>query len=154
MKKIFTLTVVVALFVSACSLNRSALLTEKRSVSIERLPSTVRGQYFHDVHAWRDGNELVVSGNVKRRYNSVSPGNGHVDVAVVTPDGKVVKYVSTAYSPKAISKRSHPGSHFAVSLQPAPEEGNTVRVAIHENRASDKAADSRFDCGKNIAVSG
>ena len=150
-KKIFTLTMVAALFMSGCSLN-SAALTDERTVSIERLHSKVKGIYFHDVHAYRDGNELVISGNVKRRYTSIPGNTGHVDVAIVAPDGKVVESVSAAYSPKAISKRSHPGSHFEVRLPIDLQKGSTVKVAIHENAVSDKTKEKRFDCGKNVAI--
>jgi len=151
MKWLNVILVIIAVVVSGCTGSRVNLV-DKGVVSIERMPSKIRGVYFHDVHVNKKGDELVVSGNVKRRYTSVSGTRGHVDVAVVTPDGKVVKYVSTAYSPKAISKRSHPGSHFKVSLPGIPQDGSNVRVAIHEDIASDKSADARFDCGKNVAI--
>jgi len=49
----------------------------------------------HGVHAHQKGGELAISGEIKRRRTSSVTGGGHLDIAVVGPDGKVVEYVST-----------------------------------------------------------
>lgn len=152
MKWLNVALVVIMIAVSGCAGNRVNLV-DKGVVSIERMPSKIRGVYFHDVQVYKKGDDLVVSGSVKRRYTSVAGGSGHVDVAIINPDGNVVKYVSTAYSPKVISKRSHSGSYFEVRLPVVPQDGTTVRVAIHEDTVLDKPINNGFDCGKNAAIS-
>jgi len=155
MKNMKWLNVILGIIVitaSGCAGSRVNLV-EKGGVSIERMTSKVRGLYFHNVHAYKESDGLVVSGNVKRRYTSVPGGSGHVDVAIINPEGEAVKHVGTNYSPRVVSKRSHPGARFEVRLPVIPQEGDTVRVAIHKDTFSGKTNNNEFDCGQNTVIS-
>lgn len=135
--------------ISGCMASR-VNLTESRKVSIERVPSA--GIYFHGVYVHQEGEELVVSGEIKRRTPSVVANGGHIDIAFTTPEGKVIEKISTVYAPRVLSKRSHRGSHFNVRLPLVPPNGSTVRVAFHEFKSGESINARSFDCGKNAAI--
>jgi len=134
---------------SGCAINR-ANLAEDRTVSIERVPSA--GIYFHGVYVHQEGDELVVSGEIKHRTPSVVVDGGHIDIAVTTPEGKVIEEISTVYVPGVLSRRSHRGSHFNVRLPLVPPNGSIVRVARHKFQPRESISGRDFDCGENAAV--
>lgn len=124
-------------------------LVESGTVSIERLPG--QGLYFHALNVHQEGNEVVVSGSIKRRKTSVVTGGGHIDIAVINPEGKVLEHVSTRYVPKVFSRESHRGSVFSVYLPLVPPKGSVVRVARHK-QTYPKSENKGFDCGENVVT--
>lgn len=142
--------VTTGVFLTGCASDRVNLV-DRGTLSIERVPS--RGIYISEVRVNQDGNELVVTGRVKRRDVSAG-GFGHVDVAIISPEGKTLEQVSTYFSPRIIPRkhdhrRLH-GSRFEVRLPTIPPTGSKVRVAYHRISKPDSRTSS---CGENMAVS-
>jgi len=88
---------------------------------------------------------------VKRRAHS-NTGTGHVDIAIVSPDGENLEEISTHYTPRnfparLIRKRR---SCFYMSMSTVPLAGSVVRVAYHgDSRPYSKT----FSCGGKRAAS-
>jgi len=138
--------VATGVFSAGCAPNRVNLV-DTGTVSIETVPS--KEIYISEVRINQDGNELVLTGRVKRRH--LAPvGFGHVDVAIISPEGKSLEQVSTYYNPRIIPrKRGHRrlhGSGFEVRLPVIPPAGSTIRVAYHR---SAKSESETFSCGGN-----
>ncbi|MBW1851607.1 MAG: hypothetical protein JRJ15_09280 [Deltaproteobacteria bacterium] len=124
-------------------------LIKNGAVTLERIPS--KGYYISHVEVYQNDNELVLHGNVKRRPHS-NTGTGHVDIAIVSPDGEILEEIITSYRPRIISKRRlrKCKSYFIVSLSIVPPKGSIVRVAYHRNSKPDSRT---FSCGENRAAS-
>lgn len=114
--------------------------------------------HFSDIAVRQDGEELVISGEVSRRNPSFS-GAGRVDVAVVSPAGRVIEKAGAPYTPPILPKtpgaRKHHSSHFEVRLRCDPPQSSIVRIAYHAGGvSSDLMPDSEnfalpddHDCG-------
>ena len=130
--------------------------------SLHSSPAQMEGLFIEHVHSSRvslsniivgqEGDELVITGEV-RRLNTAFSGMGHVDVAVVSPDGAVMNQAHIDYQPKILPKtpgaRKHRPSHFEVRLRCVPPKGSLIRVAYHGKPAQD---DPLLDCEDNLAV--
>ena len=136
-------------FLTGCAPNRVNLV-DNGTVSIERIPSG--GIYISKVRVNQEGNEFVVTGRVKRSDHSPLC-SGHVYVAIMSPEGKILEQVSTYYSPRFIPrKRDHRrlhGSRFEVRLPFIPPAGSKIRVAYHRPVKSESETPS---CGVNRAL--
>ena len=132
-----------------CASGRSNLI-ESGIVYIERIPSGNRS--ILGVQAFAENDQLVINGRVKRHSSSFVDGEGHIDIAVVGPEGDILEQVSTQYVPRIIPTRKMRGvrgSYFGVSLPDVPPAGSTVRIAYHRTAIP---ADRTLDCGKNVAT--
>ncbi len=143
---LFILALAISSFVaSACSTNR-VNLADNRTVSLERVHSD--NITVSRVYVYQDGDQLEISGRVKRRSSSIFNG-GHVDIAIISPDGEILEQVSTRYYPRIIRRRGARESFFTARLTAIPPKGSIVRVAYHE---AVKSGNGVFDCGQNAAV--
>jgi hypothetical protein len=133
------------LVASACAANRINLV-ERGTVTLERV--NARNISVSRAYAFQDGDQLEISGNVKRLSSSISNG-GHVDIAIVSPEGETLEQVSTCYIPRIIRRRGSREAFFSLRLPIIPPEGSMVRVAYHK---PDKSKQSLFDCGENAAA--
>ena len=132
-----------------CASDRSNL-TESGIVYIERMPSSNKS--ILGVQAFADNDQLVINGRVKRHSASFVDGGGHIDIAVVGPEGDIIEQVSTKYVPRIIPRRKMRGmrgSYFEVRLPDVPPAGSTVRIAYHRTAIS---ADRTLDCSENAAT--
>jgi len=120
-------------------------LVEKGDVSIE----LVRSKEIHIPRATvvQDGDELVISGKVKRRHSSLVHG-GHIDIAIIGPEGEILDQVSTPHIPRIIPRKSTQTASFTVNLPTHLDYGSTVRVAYHSPKES---RHDQFDCRDNAA---
>jgi len=123
-------------------------LVERNKLLVRRIPST--NIYVSRVFVYQVGDELEISGRVKRRRDAI-PTGGHVDIALVHPDGRILERVSVPYSPRIIRRRWAQESFFQVRLSPIPPEGTTIYTTYHAFRGSQGG---RFDCGDNAAIPG
>ncbi len=121
-------------------------LVENGKIIIERVPS--KNIYVSEAHVYQEENELVITGRVKRSNTSVWDG-GHVDIAVVSPKGKVLDKVSTSYTPRIIRRKGSRESFFSASLPMTPPEGTTVRLVYHK---LGRSINEEFECGNNAAA--
>ena len=132
-----------------CALDRLNL-AESGIVQIERMPSSNKS--ILGVKAFADNDQLVINGRVKRHSASFVDGGGHIDIAVVGPEGAILEQLSTRYVPRIIPRwkmRGMRGSYFEVRLPDVPPAGSTVRIAYHKNAIP---AGRTLDCGQNIAT--
>jgi hypothetical protein len=121
---------------------------EKGTASVERVHS--RNIAVSRVYVYQDGDQLEIAGRVKRLRSTIANG-GHVDIAIVSPEGELLEQVSTGYVPRIIRRRGSREALFTVRLPIIPPEGSRVRVAYHK---IEKPGDGAIDCGDNTAVQG
>ena len=124
-------------------------LIKNGTVTLERIPS--KGYYVSHLEVYQNGNELVLHGNVKRRAHSYAV-NGHVDIAIVSPDGDNLEEISTHHTPRIIPSRlmRKRRAYFYVSMSTVPPVGSIVRVAYHGDSGP---YCKTFSCGENMAAS-
>ena len=101
--------------------------------------------FVNNVYTYEEGDELVILGHVKRSLqNCCDSARGHVDIALLTPDGTVIDSFSTLYSPSNIPKVRSRSSSFKVRRPYLPPDGIIIRMAYH---SSLEGADSAFYAG-------
>ncbi len=119
-------------------------------VYVETIPSS--RVYLSNINVKQDGRDLEISGEVSRR-NSAFSGIGHVDVAVVSPDGSVIGQGIAPYLPKTLPKtpgaRKHRPFRFELHLNCTPPQGSIIRVAYHGKPDPD---DPLLDHKHNYAI--
>ena len=140
-------------FFSGCATS-NVNYTNEASVLFERMPS--EDVLISDVHAYEDGDELVIYGKVKRAAdNCCDAARGHVDVAIVAPDGLVIDIINVLYSPRNIPKVRSRTSHFTTRLPYIVPEDMTLRITYHDNMevaASTAYREDKFLCEQNMAT--
>ncbi len=119
---------ILAIVISGCS-NRISLV-EQGVASVETKPSKNVEILWIDV--LRDGEEIMVCGVVRRRYHTLYPLKTHVDAAILTPDGKVLREAHTPdiYVPMFVPCKGINWKRFEVRFPDMP--GNfSVQAAAH-----------------------
>jgi len=87
--------------------------------------------------AWSDAYEhedgFVITGVLRRRDHVGSAIKAHVDVTVLSPEGRVVDTArsNAVYVPRRITGRGQSFKRFNVYLPNVPPRGSTVRVISH-----------------------
>jgi hypothetical protein len=140
--------ILIPILVSGC-LAASVNLVDNQTVSLERIPT----KYFYISWArvYQQEDEIEVHGQIRRRYRLRRDygGHGHIDVAVVAPDGTVPEAVSALYYPRDIPRKSAPSAFFTAHLSRPPPPGSTVRLTYHRNGYSVRRASN---CDRNAAL--
>jgi len=121
-------------------------LIKNETVKIERIPS--REYRITRVFAYNENNVLVVTGRVER-WNSTYSGSGHIDIAIVDPEGNITNRISTYYIPRLVCRNPSHGSRFEVRLSNIPSMGSIIRIAHHRNIIPQNES---FQCKNNIAI--
>jgi YD repeat-containing protein len=145
---LITLALVVFGIITLGCASHRVNLVENGKIIIERVPS--KNIYVSKAHVYQEENELLITGRVKRSNTSVLDG-GHVDIAVVSPEGKILDKVSTSYTPRIIRRKGSRESLFSARLSMTPPEGTTVRLAYHK---LGRSISEEFDCGNSVAIPG
>ena len=97
-----------------------------------------------------DNDKFKVAGKLKRTYTSKSYP-GHVDVAIISPDGSVLDQVSVKNKMPFIGRSKRKNSSFRVEFSQIPPEGATIKISFHGKTSS---GSEEFDCGANAAKAG
>ncbi len=141
------------ILISGCATSNLNYKNEA-SVKFECMPS--ENALISDVHAFENGDELVILGKVKRAANNCCDAvRGHVDVAVVAPDGLALDAGSFLYSPRNIPKVRSRSSHFKAVLPYIVPEDFILRISYHSSMelANSTMHTGRiFMCEKNKAI--
>ena len=119
---------ILAIAMSGCSSRNS--LVEQGIASIETKPSNTVEILWMDV--FRDGEEIIVCGVVRRRHHTLYPLKTHVDAAILTPDGKVLREARTPdiYVPRFVPGKGINFKRFEIRFPDIP--GNfSVRAVAH-----------------------
>ena len=119
---------ILAMAMPGCSSRNS--LVEQGIASVETKPIKTVEILWVDV--FRDGEEIIVYGVVRRRSHTLYPLKTHVDVSILSPDQKVLR---EAHTPDIYVPRFTPGKginfkRFEICFPDIP--GNfSVRAAAH-----------------------
>ena len=143
--------VIAAVVISGCATS-NVNYSNEALVLFERMPS--EDVLISDVHAYEDGDELVIYGKVKRAAdNCCDAARGHVDIAIVAPDGLVIDVINVLYSPRNIPKVRSRTSRFMTRLPYTLPEDITLRITYHDNlevAASSTNDRDKFLCEQNM----
>ncbi len=107
---------------------------------------------FDSVDVSQDDGQLIVYGRVEHMHDHC-PNDGHVDLAVVAKDGKVLHTASMVLAQRG--RRGHGAwfsAHFRHRVAMALPDGASVRLAVHDDGCVGR--DVVWDCGANRAVVG
>ena len=136
------------MFLSGCAPKHKNLITPK-GVSIEAVHS--ERIHISNLAVSEDGNELVITGKMHRRNQSIS-GLGHVDVTILDPAGNVIERCDVPYIPTTLPKtpgaRKHRGARFEVCFFRVLSAGSKIRVAYH---ATTKFGRNVPDCERTVS---
>ena len=144
--------VIFSIAVSGCSQTPTASLTAVKTFHLDVSSTDIQTL---DVQAYQDGEELVVSGRVRRRCNfCYEDVRGHVDIALLGPDGSVLATGSTFYSPRSIPKTGSRSSSFLARLPVIAGGGVAICTAYHEelDPADSASGTKTFQCRSNAAA--
>ncbi len=124
-----TILRVATVLVSGCATTNFDHATET-PVLFERVPS--EDAVVSEVRAVRDGDGLAIFGRVKRTAdNCCDAARGHVDIAVVWPDGRITDLASVPHSPRNIPKARTRSARFAAKLPYVVPENVPLRITYH-----------------------
>lgn len=125
---------IIGLTLSGCTTHRIETAT-KKTYSLEYSPAlssvvSLRNSVtVRNVKVYQDGNEFVVSGQVKRMHKVQLPG--HVDLAVCGPDGTLLVQETTRILNLESKRRGVLELPFRFRLDMVPPEGAKIRLEYH-----------------------
>ena len=119
---------ILAITMSGCSSQNS--LVKQGIASVETKPSKKVEILWTDV--FRESEEIRVCGVVRRRHHTIYPLKTHVDSAILTPDGKVLREARTPdiYVPRFVPRKGINWKRFEIRFPDMPGNFN-VRAAAH-----------------------
>lgn len=128
---------------TGCHAPGSVNLLQAGSVRYERAPSRV--VELPQPSIWYENNRLEVSGTAKRARMVSGPLAGHIDVTVLSSDGKELEMIPATMAPPWIPSAGPRHSYYAASHYTArssnrPPEGSVVRVAYRGGSHEDCVA--------------
>ncbi len=131
---------------------RRVNLIDNGTVLLDRMSSEEASVY--NVSVLQEGDELIIRGKVKHRHRTYGfNSRGHVDIAIFSPDGGIIKKASLRTNPRTLHKgvlrRRAKKASFIVRLPIVPLQNTKVRIAHHIRKYP---ADKVFDCGQNAAI--
>lgn len=117
-----------ALALPACAVLESSFEFESVHVYTKEV-------YFQHLTAVVDDNQLVISGELKHSQTTVLP-DGHVDVAVFSPEGNLVSETTATYTANTSVRNIRSalklkGNRFRATLDRVPPSGSLIKVAFH-----------------------
>jgi hypothetical protein len=122
------LSVVAIMVLGGCaSVGRD--LTESGEVSVERSPSKLVS--IQAVTVRQDGEQLVVSGVVRRAPLTSTPIWGHVNVTAFDAAGQTVGHAVVRYSPPSLPQKGPRSSQFTARIPAQAMQGTVVRIEHH-----------------------
>ena len=154
-----TITITLVIFfagivLSGCSLSNMNL-ADNAEYTIERVNTSDRIS-IRSAKVYQDEGNTVVSGKVKLNKHLQQPRHGHVDIAVISPEGKVTDTASVFYKPRIRTRRmqlkANRGSSFTARFPGSLPQGSIIRLVPHNSieETVDKI-DKGFHCSSNLA---
>jgi hypothetical protein len=137
-----------AVFISGCLSDR-VNLADNSWVSLDPVPAG--SIYILRAITYKESNEneaFAVHGMIKRKIRGGVGDHGHIDVAIVGPEGTVLDQVSTPHFPDRVPRRMDQ-AYFNARLSSVPPQGSIVRVAYHR---SVRPVWKTSDCHNNAAL--
>lgn len=103
---------------------------------------------FEYVRVDQADGQLTVYGKVDHRHSRCE-SEGHVDVAVVGPEGDITFVASIPMSDRGSRRKGWYGAAFRARLPTAVPSGGRVQLAFHDPSCT---TNPTFDCGDNSAA--
>ena len=136
-------------FFAGCAHYENDLVREGKA-ALEIIPPKVMVK-ISDVRVLKRENDAEVSGYVKRTGLGIM--YGHMDIAILSPDGTVLGMASAEYSPSFrrayVRRREMRPSSFSARFPDALPSGVVARVAFHPEKLG-----GVLNCGNNQALLG
>jgi hypothetical protein len=155
-----TITITLVVFfagvvLSGCSFSNRNLV-DNAEYTIERVNTSNRIS-IRSAKVYQDDGNTVVSGKVKLSKNLPQPIHGHVDIAVISHDGKVMDTASVFYNPRIRTKRmqrkANKGSSFTARFAGSIPQGSIIRLVPHNSiEETANKIDKGFHCSSNLAL--
>jgi hypothetical protein len=122
-------------------------LVDNQTVSLVQVPT--KHLYISSAAIYQKGNAAEVRGVIRPRHRGFH-GPGHVDIAVVAPDGTVLEEARALYHPRILQRKSDPHAHFTATLSAVPPQGSTVRLSYHKDE-DPSSLPKPFHCERHAA---
>lgn len=121
---------------SGCAANR-VYLVDSGFLTLEKQATGKVYVAWSDAYEREDG--FVITGVLRRRDSVGLPLKTHVDVTVLSPDGRVVDTARSGdiYVPRRMTGRGQSFKRFSVHFPSIPPRGSTVRVVSHSGPHDD-----------------
>ena len=141
--------VVFSIAVSGCTEVQTG---NQKSVPVKHENLLLKDIQVRNVECRQEGDELVVTGQVRRTCNfCYDDVRGHVDMVFIGPDGAVLGSASAFYHPRSIPKNGPRYSTFSTRLKMTLAQGAVIRTAYHDfPESADR--DKPFHCKGNKAA--
>jgi hypothetical protein len=137
---------IAALVLSGCATGRD--LAQSSSAALETVVAGDKYITIIEANAYQDGKELTVSGKVKQIEYCLPRGyNGHVDVAVLAPDGTAMKSGTAKFS-RTSNIRSRQAT-FATKFSLVADHNAKIIMAYHPLEAGNPNVS---ECRQNAAL--
>lgn len=104
-------------------------LTQNGEVSVQRSSSKL--VTIQAVTVQQDGQQLVVSGVVRRVPSSNTPIWGHVNVTAFDAAGQTLGHAVVRYSPPSLPQKGPRSSQFTARVAAQAMQGTIVRIEHH-----------------------
>jgi hypothetical protein len=139
----------VILYTTGCASTHLSLVKDG-TVSLEYIPS--EGDTFvSKADVYRLENGIKISGTVKVPKALHYTRGGHVDVAILSSDGALLKKASIQHNPRNPRRTSAHKLPFRAYIPIQLPPDSTIRIAYH--KPSFPQGDAVFDCESNSATS-
>ncbi|MCF6179336.1 MAG: hypothetical protein L3J63_08115 [Geopsychrobacter sp.] len=124
-KMIILLTATVASFtLFGCATPRLANMEKGSAYQVKLTPTSP--VTVTQVRAYRNGDEFVVSGRVKRMHRVLSPGRVALDIC--GPDGVLIKQKEIRVSGLSSRRKGRQELPFKFKIESVPPAGSTIHV--------------------------
>ncbi|MFH1241568.1 MAG: hypothetical protein V1689_04320 [Pseudomonadota bacterium] len=133
-RAVFVILLVMMIFQSCASKGES--LVDRGGFSIVIVPTLSKHITVSSVDAYREGDELIISGKVKR-FDS-SHKTGHVDVVLCSPDGAFLAQTRGSIRDLVSKRRGESEFSFSARFEFSPPEGSRFLVKFHAGSDTDK----------------
>jgi hypothetical protein len=98
---------------------------------------SVPGISLPHAHAYLRGNEVLVTGRLRRELTAPGPSTGTLEISLVSPDGMVLERTTASYALSSTAQRG--GGGFSVRFHSLPPYGSVIRIKctpVHDQGAT------------------
>ena len=81
----------------------------------------------------RDGDSMVVSGRLLRRTQDMGPLPGHLDITVLSPEGRMLNESRAHWFPVSVPLHGPRDASYIVRFHWLPPDGSVVRIVHRIN---------------------
>ena len=139
----------VAFFSTGCAPTHLSLV-KNGTVSLEYIPSGEE-TYVSQADVYQRANGIEISGTVKVPQTRHHTRGGHVDVAILSSDGSLLKKASIQHRPRNFRRTSAHKLPFKAYIPITLPSKSIIRIAYH--KPSYQRTGAVFDCESNPTIS-